>query len=215
MVDPHDTQGDDEAHVRERGIRAILDDLAVGDPNDLLSLRDLLSGLGRRAFGMLLFACVLPAFIPIPIGGAISGPLTILIGLQLCIGMRKPWLPEFLAKRGPHRHALQKFDAKMSPWLAKLEHLIKPRMPQILDLRIASAVTGVLLVLLGILLSLPIPLTNYLFGVLLLAYALALLERDGALMLAAWIAGAIAVVVFGVLSGALVAQATKWIDYLI
>jgi hypothetical protein len=211
MVEPRDENQGERA--KEHGIRAILDALAVGDPNDLLRLRDLLSGLGRRAFGMLLFACVLPAFIPIPIGGAISGPLTILIGLQLCVGMRKPWLPEFLAKRGPHRHALQRFDGIISPWLARLEHLIKPRLPQVLDLRIASAVTGMLLVLLGVLLSLPIPLTNYLFGVLLLAFALALLERDGVLMLVAWVAGAIAIGIFGVLSGSLAAQASKWLDY--
>ena len=93
-------------HAREAGTRAMLDALAEGDPDDLLTLRDLLAGLGRRAFGMLLFVCVLPAFIPIPIGGAISGPLVMLIGVQLLIGLRKPWLPEFIAKRGPHRHAM-------------------------------------------------------------------------------------------------------------
>ena len=64
----------DRGASRERGLRAILDGLAEGEPDDLLALGDLLSGLGRRAFGMLLFVCVLPAFIPIPIGGAISGP---------------------------------------------------------------------------------------------------------------------------------------------
>ena len=200
---------------RDRGTRAILDSLAEGNPDDLLTLRDLLSGLGRRAFGMLLFVCVLPAFIPIPIGGAISGPLTMLIGVQLCIGLRKPWLPAFLAGRGPHRHAVGRFDKLISPWLARLEHLVKPRLAWMLDARIASFVTGVLLLVLGLLLSLPIPLTNYLFGVLLLAFALALLERDGVLMLVAWIGGAIAVGVFGILSGSLAAQAATWLDYLV
>ena len=49
---------------------------------------------------------------------------------------------------------------------------------------------------------------------LLLACAFALLERDGALMLSCWIAGVIAIVVFGVLSGALAASATHWIGQL-
>ena len=74
-------------HAREAGTRAILDALAQGDPDELLTLDALLSGLGRRAFGMLAFVCVLPAFIPIPIGGAISGPLLIMIGLQIAIGI--------------------------------------------------------------------------------------------------------------------------------
>ncbi|HEX2082489.1 MAG TPA: exopolysaccharide biosynthesis protein, partial [Xanthomonadaceae bacterium] len=45
-------------------------------------------------------------------------------------------------------------------------------------------------------------------------FALALLERDGALMLAAWITGAISVGVFGVLSGNLAAMAARWLDLL-
>ena len=39
-------------------------------------------------------------------------------------------------------------------------------------------------------------------------FAFALLERDGALLLVAWIAGGIAVVVFGFLSGNLVEATT-------
>jgi len=207
---------EDEAPARrEAGTRALLDALAQGNPDDVVTLRDLLAGLGRRAFGMLLFASVLPAFIPIPIGGAISGPLVILIGAQLCIGMRRPWLPRFLASRGPHRHALARFDRMISPWLARLEHLIRPRLAVVLDHRLATLLTGLLLLLLGLLLSLPIPLTNYLFGGLLLVFALSLLERDGVMMLVAWIAGAIAVAVFGILSGNLAAQAAKFVDLLL
>jgi len=194
-----------DAH--EKGTRALLDALAVGNPDDVLTLQDLLSGLGRRAFGMLLFASVLPAFIPIPIGGAISGPLVMLIGVQLCIGLRKPWLPGFLARRGPHRDALVRFDARISPWLAKLEHLVRPRLSWMLDSRIAAPVTGLMLLLLGLLLSLPIPLTNYLFAGLLLLFALALLERDGALMLVAWVAGLATLLGFGFLGGGLATQA--------
>jgi hypothetical protein len=55
-------------------------------------------------------------------------------------------------------------------------------------------------VLLGLLLGLPIPFTNMLFGALLLVYALALLERDGALMVLAWIAGIITIWTFAAVS---------------
>lgn len=184
----------------ERGLRALLDGFAAGDPDEVLRLRELLAGLGRRAFGMLLLVAVLPAFIPIPIGGAISGPLVMLIGVQLLLGTRRPWLPRAIAERGPHRHALARFGRKVSPWLLRLEKLVRPRLPQLFRQRPAMMLTGLLLVLLGLLLSLPIPLTNYLFGGLLLLFALALLERDGGLLLVAWGAGAIAIASFGVLS---------------
>ena len=184
---------------------ALLDGFANGDPDDVLRLGDLLKDFGPAAFGMLLFLGVLPAFIPVPgVGGAVGGPLVILVGVQLLLGMRKLWLPEFLARRGPHRSAMMRFRQRMAPWLRRLEKLVRPRMTAFLDNRIALSFTGLLLVLLGVLLALPIPFTNYVFGFLLLLFAFALLERDGALLLVAWIAGGIAVVVFGFLSGNLV-----------
>lgn len=194
---------------------ALLDGFADGDPEDVLRLGDLLKDFGPAAFGMLLFLGVLPAFIPVPgVGGAVGGPLVILVGVQLLLGMRKLWLPGFLARRGPHRSAMMRFRQRMAPWLRRLEKLVRPRMTAFLDNRIALSFTGLLLVLLGVLLALPIPFTNYVFGFLLLLFAFALLERDGALLLVAWVAGGIAVVVFGFLSGNLVeatsAQLARW-----
>ncbi|MEN5060924.1 exopolysaccharide biosynthesis protein [Luteimonas sp. TWI1416] len=196
----------------EASTRELLAAMAAGDPGDQLRFRDLLAGLDKRVFGMMLFVATLPAFIPIPgVGGAVGGPLVIFVGLQLLIGLRKPWLPAFIAERGPHRSAVQRFETVLEPWFRRLERVSRPRLPGVLDHRAATMFTGLLLVLLGILLALPIPFTNYVFAVLLLAYALALLERDGALLLVAWAAGLLAIGVFGVLSGALAAAATDWI----
>lgn len=195
------------------GTRALLDLMASGDPAERLRLGDVLAGLGNRSFGMMLFIATLPAFIPIPgVAGAISGPLVMLVGLQLLIGLRRPWLPRAVANRGPHRHALVRFRDRLAPWLDRLERVVRPRGEGVLDVRIASCFSGLLLVLLGLLLSLPIPFTNYVFGVLLMLFALALLERDGWLMLVAWAAGLVAIGVFGVLSGSLASAATRWID---
>ena len=202
--------------IHEAGTRVLLDGFATGDPDDVLQLGAVFAGLGKRSFGMLLFVSTLPAFIPIPgVGGAISGPLVALIGAQLLVGLRKPWLPGFIARHGPHRHSVSRVRDLLSPWLARLERVVRPRASAMLDHRLASAVTGLLLILLGILLSLPIPFTNFLFGALLLLFSLALLERDGLLMGVAWAMGAIAVGVFGVLSGQLAAMAARWVDLLI
>ena len=200
---------------REAGTRAILDALLDGDHAQTLDFNALLSGLGRRAFGMLLFVAALPAFIPIPIGGAFSGPLVMLIAAQLLVGLRRPWLPGFIARRGPKRQALARFERIVDPWLRRLEHFVRPRLTAVLDHRLASAFTGLLLLLLGLLLSLPIPFTNYLLGGIILLYALALLERDGALMLAAWGVGIVALSTTGALSGGLIAAVQPWIDKLL
>ena len=73
---------------------------------------------------------------------------------------------------------------------------------------------GMLLFLLGLLLSLPIPFTNYVFGGIILLFALALLERDGVLMLVAWIVGVAALSTTGALSGGLIAAVQPWIERL-
>ena len=129
----------DTHDYREAGTRALLDVFAAGDPDEQLRMGDVLHGLSDRSFGMLLFVSTIPAFIPIPgVGGAISGPLVILIGVQLLIGLRQPWLPKFLAKRGPHRHAMARFRDLLAPWLTRLEKVVKPRLPVLLDHRVAG-----------------------------------------------------------------------------
>ena len=201
-----------EDEVVPYGMRAVLDTLCDGDPDDHLALRDLISGLGRSTFGVLLFISTIPAFIPIPgVAGALSGPLVVLVGLHLLILLREPWLPDFVARRGPQRSTLIRFDRAGDRWLRWLEKLVRPRMTAMIDHPVATVFTGLQLVLLGILLALPIPFTNFMFAGLLLVYALALLERDGALMLLAWVAGVVAIYVFGAVSGNLAAMLWAWV----
>ncbi len=197
------------------GMRAVLDTLCDGDPDDHLALRDLIGGLGRSTFGVLLFIATIPAFIPIPgVAGALSGPLVVLVGLHLLMLLRKPWLPGFVARRGPQRSTLIRFDRVADRWLRWLEALVRPRVTAVIDHPVATIFTGLQLVLLGVLLGLPIPFTNFLFGALLLLYALALLERDGALMLIAWAAGTVAIYIFGSVSGNLAAMLWAWVENL-
>jgi hypothetical protein len=198
------------------GARALLAAMAAGPADDVVTLRSVMEGLGGSIFGMLLFIATLPAFLPIPgVAGVLSGPLVSLIGLQLLLCMRRPWLPRVVADRGPRRDTLARFEHRISPWLARLERAVRPRLPTLIDHPVATMVTGLLLVLLGVLLALPIPFTNYVFGLLLLGFAFALLERDGALMLVAWGAGLAAIAVFGIAGGTLAAAASGWIDQLL
>jgi hypothetical protein len=211
MTPSADDPGHDGAHYRSEGIRTLLAHFTVGDPDEVLTVRDILANLQQSAFGVFLFVATLPAFIPIPgLAGAISGPLTMLIGLQMLLGLRKPWLPRFIGARGPRRSTSRAFINRIAPLLRWLDRLLKPRLGLLIAPLPARAVTGVLLVVTGLLLSLPIPFTNYLFGVILLFFALALLERDGALMLLCWVAAGICAAIFGVTSDQLVDLARDW-----
>ena len=199
---------------RTGGARALLDSLSEGDPDDVIALETLLDGLGDRGFGALLFLAIPPSFFP-GVAAVIGSPVVVLVGLHLLLLRRQVWLPGFLRQRGPHRHLIVRFDQRMSPWLARLERWVRPRWPGMLTHPLARMFTGLLLVLLGVLLALPIPFTNLVFALLLLCIALALLEHDGVLMLLGWLVGAASVLVFGILSGELAAHAAWWIDHFI
>jgi hypothetical protein len=200
----------DRPEYRNEGIRTLLAMFDHGDPDERLRLGQILQNLQQSAFGVFLFVAILPAFIPIPgIGGAVSGPLILLIGVQMLCGLRRPWLPGFIANRGPKRGTMHRFLARIDGALRRLDRLLKPRLPGLLSPLPAHAFTGLLLILVGVMLSLPIPFTNYLFGFQLLLFALALLERDGALMLANWIGAVAAVLFFGFSSGHLVSYTVE------
>lgn len=168
----------------------LLRETAAGQPSETVALEALLQRFRERAFGVLLLAATLPAFIPLPFGvGAIAGPLVALVGLQLLLTFKQPWLPGALRRRGPRRETVGRFVLRAGPLLRRLERRVRPRWEPFVDHPFSLAFTGALLVLLGLLLSLPIPFTNYPFGLLLVLFSVALIERDGVLLALGWLIG--------------------------
>jgi hypothetical protein len=166
--------------------RALVDRMAHGDPDGSVTFGELLDQFSERSWGIFLLLALLPNFIPVPGAGLVSGPLVVLIGVQLLFHVEHPWLPKFLARREIPRERLVNFRNRMDKWLGRIERLIKPRWQAILDNKYGHAFSGFMLIVLGVILALPIIGTNYIFGALLLGYALALIERDGKLMLLCW-----------------------------
>jgi hypothetical protein len=180
---------------------------AIGDADagESVSFDDLLDGFRQRAFGALLLVVLLPTFIPVPIGiGAITGPFIALIGLQMLLLQEHPWLPRWLGRRSMKRATVKRFGDRFQRLLGWLERVCKPRLTYLIEHRAAHVFTGLQLILLGLLLSLPIPFTNYPFGVILLVYCIALIERDGWVMLVGWGLGLGAIVASAFLSSEVV-----------
>lgn len=171
------------------GLLGMLGRFAQGDPESHITLHQIIDAVEESGFGMMLFVLTLPAFIPIPVGGALSGPMVALLALQMIIGRHEPWLPRRVLEKGPKRGALANLRRRLSPVLRPLHKLIKPRADWIFENGLSFRFTGVILLLLALLLALPIPGTNYLFGLALVLFALAMIERDGWLMMASWIVG--------------------------
>ncbi len=174
-------------HASTDRTSVLLDRVADNGREDQVQIDELLHHFSQRAFGAMLLFAILPALLPVPFGvGAVSGVLVSLLGLQLLFVLPYPWLPRFVRRRGITRARFRRFNQRLRPMLLRFERVSRPRIEILAEHPAANAFTGLLLLLMGFLLSLPIPLTNYPFGLLVLAFALALIERDGALLLVAW-----------------------------
>ena len=195
--------------LRTSDLLARLGDTAAGNT---VSFDDLLDEFRQRAFGGMLLVVLLPTFIPVPVGiGAITGPFIALFGLQMLLTLQHPWLPKWLGRRTIKRSTVHGFGRRFRPLLTRIEKICKPRLPLLIEHRVAHAFTGLQLVLLGFLLSLPIPGTNYPFGFILLLYCIGLIERDGLVLLIGWILGIGAIVASAFLSNEVIALLARWL----
>ncbi|SFW39798.1 exopolysaccharide biosynthesis protein [Luteibacter sp. UNCMF366Tsu5.1] len=177
----------DPAEPHEEKTVALLRAALMAASGERISVEELLDSLKRRAFGFVLLLLAIPNFIPVPLGiGGIMGVLVIGLGLEMLIGLEHPWIPGFLRRRTMSREGLLRFLDRIAPFSGRLERICKPRL-QRLTRRPFTFVSGAIMLLIGILLALPIPFTNYVFGGMLIAFAFALVERDGVLLTMVWV----------------------------
>lgn len=159
------------------------------DGEDGIPLGRVIDAFSRRAFGGLVLFVTLPAFIPAPFG-VVIGPLLGLAGLQMIMGYEHPWLPKRMRGFSLPRDRLERLSRRMDKALRRLERFARPRLAWCGE-GIGQLLSGVAVIILGTLLALPIPLTNWPFGITLCTLALGLIERDGALIIIGWLAAAL------------------------
>ena len=176
-------------------LREIADDSAG---RERISIGDLLTALGDRAVGALLFIFAFPNILPMPPGtSTVLGAPLIFLAAQLTLG-RKPWLPALITRRSMSRADFQALMLRMGPWLERAEKLLRPRASGI-ALPPMEYLIGFVCLLLATVLVLPIPFGNMLPALAISLMALGVLERDGLWVLAGLLMAAVsAVVVSGV-----------------
>jgi hypothetical protein len=107
-----------------------------------------------------------------PFGLAIA-----LVGGQLMLGLRHPWLPARARRRALSMAMLDRVLGLLSRWAHWLAKLSRRRWEPAIQPRLIGL--GVVLLALGLALPLPIPGSNLVFLIPLFIYAIGLLERDG------------------------------------
>lgn len=184
-------QGDDPLEPASALLRRLIAD----HPHDRISLDDLLNGVGHRAFGLLLMLLALPNSIPLPSPPGLStifGLPMAIFAAQLVFGHKTPWLPAFLRRKTLPRDEILKFLDRATPYLNKVERRLKPRMGWFVG-PTGERIAGLIIFVLAVVLSLPIIFGNFLPAFAVLLMALAILARDGLMMIAGWATSVIAV----------------------
>jgi len=173
-----------------QSVGGILDSLGeLARDRNAVSVEDVKRAFGRRSYGPFLLVPALVELTPI---GSIPGVPTILALLivlfaaQLLWGRSHLWLPGWIARRSISAQRLDAASERLRPLAARLDHWFHGRLP-----RFTTRAYGQFAAAICILLCLTVPFLEIVplassvpMGAIAL-FGLALLVRDGALMLTA------------------------------
>ncbi len=164
-------------------------------PRDRISIQNILDGLGERSFGLvLLLFGLLSAVAVVPgLATVISLPL-LFFGLQMLSGYHSPWLPGFIANRSFAKQDLLGTIERGVPFMRWVENICRPRL-LFMTGRVGERLLGLLVFVLAVVIALPGPGTNFLPGLAIAFMAVAIIQRDGLLLLAGWLGSAFALYV--------------------
>ena len=178
-----------------------------------LSFSELAAQLHYRAWGALLFIFAAINVLPLPPGTSAFFALPILIVAgQMVLGRVSPWFPNRLDRRGVTKNELRRLIGKME-WLeARIERIFRPRLVQLTG-STAARLIGLICFLLALIAAITVPLFHVAPAAAIALFGLALIYRDGALVIAAAVAAVAAVVVDALIIGsgvAVLSYAAHW-----
>jgi hypothetical protein len=183
----------DSAEGADR-LSAILMAIATAEDRERISIGDLLEALKHRALGALMFIFAIITALPMPPGvSAIVGAPLVFLSAQLMLGMR-PWLPKIITDRSLSRVDFHRVVKAASPWLARAEGIMKPRL-EFLTTSPAVHVAGFVALFMSLLVLLPIPGANMAPSVAICIIALGLIERDGLWVVIGVLVGVVSTIV--------------------
>ncbi len=190
------TQADDVA--TNTPLEDIISDAVEDTDGDEVSLRDVLELYGNRSFGAIFtilgLLCVIPPVGAIPGLPAAVGVVIILFSVQMLIGRSHIWLPGPLGSLSISKDKLKKAEDRASPVLSFIDGMITDRLEWATG-GVARYVGAILVTLMAIAL-IPLELVPFAVaapGAAITLVGVALLARDGALMILAYLISAAAI----------------------
>ena len=174
----------------------LLERLVHDAPAGEVTLGWLLYHLSSRSFGIVLLMLGVCAVLP---GVSLAIGLLITIpAIQMILGHPAPVFPARVADHPIAAHKLVAALGRVIPALRYLERFVRPRWPT--PFKATRRVIGGFVLLLGLGLLIPVPLSNVPLGLIIILVAFAHLEEDGVLLA---IAFAITLALLGAGAGAI------------
>jgi len=187
----------------------------VHDGPDRLTFTELAARLHSRAWGGLLFIFAAINVLPLPPGTSVFFAIPLLIvSAQMIFGRASPWFPGRIDRRGVKRSELQRLIDKMGRVEARVERIFKPRLPGLTGPN-ATRLIGLACFLLSLVAAIPIPLFHVAPAAAIVLFGLALIYRDGALVVVAAIAAVLSLVLDALIIGSGVvalSYARSWLN---
>jgi hypothetical protein len=196
------TQPEGSADARPLPLSVLLAQILDEHPNDRLTLTEFSALLRDRMWGGLLLTFAGINVLPLPPGTTtVTGIPLLIVTAQMAVGRTTPWFPKRADRRGLTKREIRAILSRLLPFERRVERIFRPRLPSLTNHR-GARVIGCVSFLLSVILWLPIPLGNHAPAVSMTLFALALLYRDGLLILLGSLATIVSIVLVSVTLGA-------------
>lgn len=164
-------------------------------PDEKVNVGALIDYLDDRGYGLLLLLLALPMCVPnVPGISTPFGFLLLIPALGMILGARRPWIPGFIARQTVDRKALAGTVKAAAPMVRRMEKLFRPRMSFVTGAPF-TVLLGIQVLIMALVLILPIPGGNWPPGMSVAMTGLAILQRDGLLAIASFVAAVVAFVI--------------------
>lgn len=157
----------------------VIEDVVNKTSNDRIPIRDLVDAMESVGFGLAImifaFGIIIP--LPPPFPSIISIPLVI-FSIQMVMGYAAPKLPKRFSKLSVKRSVLAMLVQRSSPYIRKVERILRPRLAFMTTI-LAERIVGFFILIFASFILLPMPLSNFIPGVGILVISFGLLGKDG------------------------------------
>lgn len=187
----------------------------VRDGPDRLTFTELAAQLHSRAWGGLLLIFAAINVLPLPPGTSVFFAIPLMIvSAQMVFGRASPWFPRRIDRRGVKKSELQHLIDKMGRIEARVERIFKPRLPSLTGPNGARLI-GLVCFLLSLVAAIPIPLFHIAPAAAIVLFGVALIYRDGALVVVAAVAAVLSLLLDALIIGSGVvalSYARSWLN---